>query len=205
MNALYSSTAAMGPTSRRHDPRVKDKLIRASEVDLTLCHLWVKRDFFKKTGLRFPSFLSKNEENYFLNEALKENAQMFFTYALKVNHLRKKSIPQVLSSISHSGYCRFEMNMAQKNKRNLIYFIPLLSLVTIVFLPISKLSISLFLLYLLFISFYSIVAALRFNIPFATGVLILLHPAVHLSYALGMLRASLSQLKRSSKGLKTQA
>ena len=194
LNALYSSVVAMGPTWRRHTVINKDKLIKASERDLTLCHLWVKTRFLKENDLKFPIFLMRNEENYFLNEAQKFKANIFYSYQLKVNHLRRKRILALLSTIFSSGQSRFAMIMAQNSAGNLLYFTPLFCISLAVFFPVTFFVKQLFLLYLFLVLIASIKMAFVFRVFKAIPILIALHPAIHISYAVGMLSYPINQI-----------
>lgn len=187
LNATYNSPMAMGPTFKRHTFRNVNKVIEGTERNLTLCNLWINSKLLIKHNLNFPLCLKRNEENYLINEAKSLGANIKYSYQIKVNHLRRKSIFELLKTIYLSGFSRMQMSMMQKSWSNIYFFLPLFCVALIPFIIDSSLINSLVQIYIFLILISSIYTSFIFNVRKSIPILIIIHPSIHISYAFGMI------------------
>lgn len=94
-----------GSTYRRHTISSKN-IIAATEKNLTLANLIVRKSFMQKNNLEFNAKYFRNEENKLLLESQKIGAQMFYNPELFIYHYRREKISNSLRGVLFSGYYR---------------------------------------------------------------------------------------------------
>jgi len=122
---------------------LSDKGIAVSEKKLILCNLWVSKKIWNLVGGFDPRF-TRNEENIFLEKAVKITDSVFYFSHLFVYHSKKENPLKLVRAVFKSGFFRVQSALLTDIPLPLIYLVPLI-----------------FNLYLVYIFFIS-------NLPFIT-------------------------------------
>lgn len=180
---VLSSPLCMGYTAKRHHAFSSEKLPLATERELILCNLWIKKDIFDDVGNLFSADLFRNEENYLLKKLKKENKTLFYDPNLFVYHSRKENLETLSLSVIKSGECRV-INFAKLSTRpELYYFLPLIFSILFLFLTFSA-SIYLaipFLIYSLVVFIYGIMKIKTYSPMF-----VFMHYYILFCYSIGL-------------------
>ncbi len=204
---VLTSPFCMGPTSSRHQIGTHYSNA-ADERMLILCNLWFKASLFKEEGHRFNPDLFRNEENFLLKELKIANKSMHYSQKLFVYHQRKNDLEKLGLSIIKSGECRVQNFAMIPSKKELIYFLPLIWFVTLIFVLFHPEN---FILNLYLI--YGAVIALYYLVMFRSVSLlyVFLHYFVLTTYSIGLIKGlwkSLPQLYtnlRANKSLMSES
>lgn len=168
MRARYAPLAARRP---------------ASEHDLILCNLFVRRSAFSRSG--FPAVFVSNEENYLLQSLEAEGGQLVADPGLAVYHERRPGLEGVFRQGMKYGQGRAQNLLLRPETFHPFYFAPACLLLTLLFLPWA---------WPLFAIYAGLVAASTAAIFFrqrdsAALLLPLLYGAMHLGYGIGFFTA----------------
>lgn len=100
---ILASYFVMGPTARRH--HTMSTKTRATELDLTLCNLWIRRSLLEK--ISFNEEVKRCEENILIDSLqTKEGASVGYISELVVKHLRRENVLDQIKIQFKSGYYR---------------------------------------------------------------------------------------------------
>lgn len=163
-------------------------LHRATEKELILCNLAVRRDVFEQVG-GFNEALYPNEENELLNRIEKAGYQLIYNPGVLVFRPRRETFNALLSAFFHYGRGRMEQIRVEGIWLSLPFLAPLALLVYL--LGLIFYHPPFFFFPLIFYFGLSFLSALGFAQRRKKAYLALFLPAlfiiVHLSYALGLL------------------
>ena len=96
----------------------------ASERDLILCHLWIRKSFLDRNHLRFPNNFFRNEENLLIHFAKKLNAHISYDSKLFVYHYRKSYLPALFFAVFRSGFYRIKSFREAFSIAGILFIIP---------------------------------------------------------------------------------
>ncbi len=96
----------------------------ASERDLILCHLWIRKSFLDTNDLRFPNNFFRNEENLLIHFAKKLNAHISYDSELYVYHYRKSYLPALFFAVFRSGFYRIKSFSEAFSMAGILFIIP---------------------------------------------------------------------------------
>lgn len=173
---------------------------RASEKELILCNLAIKRDIFKKSG-GFLETLYPNEENELLNRLERLGYQLIYHPGALVSRPRRESLGEILRAFFHYGRGRMEQIRVEGLSPNLIFFIPLifsLYLLGLVFFHPGWFFTPL-VVYLLAAFASALGFAVRRKKAYLSFVLPLAFLVAHLVYAVGILGGLFSDFKKRKR------
>ncbi len=183
---VLQSTLGTFKTRRRHTQLAVNK--NATEYDLILCNLWIKRQSLLQLGLEFNGNYARNEENVLLHLMKSKGAQLAYFPHLIVHHKYKGSFGQLGKAIRSSGYHRVLSILQYKSSFDFIFFLPLLFGMCLIILSLFEQ----WVMFNLFITVYLVT-----NLYFSLQICIktkkietlltsyVLHIFFHLNYALG--------------------
>lgn len=179
---VLSSPLCMGPTYKRHT-KTDRYSTQSSEKELILCNMWVKKSIFAEDGFKFNPQLFRNEENFLLKELKESGKTLHYSPQTYVYHLRKENLEKLGAAVIKSGECRVLNFLTLPDRKELIYFLPLiclLSFIWLVFHPQSFL-IFFFAVYALAITLYRAVKLKSFSFKY-----IFMHYFILGAYAIGL-------------------
>lgn len=180
-----SSPFCMGMTYKRHRfSNTKSVRMLADESQLILCNLWFKKDLFSRDKFKFPENLFRSEENFLLKELKRHSKVIIYTDSLRVYHTRKSDLKSLVLSIAKSGECRVDNFLKLPEKKELLYFLPLVFLGFFLYWIFNIFSSVGY-----FFFFYTVSAGLYvfFYTKQIRPITVLLHYVILISYSLGML------------------
>lgn len=128
LGLTLQSPMATAHTRARH-LKSKNKVIDATERDLILCHLWVRKDFISKHSLSFPSDYFRNEENLFIHQAKLCKARILYFSDLYVYHYRKSQLGPLFFAVFRSGLYRIKSFREMFTLSGLLFLIPIFWLI----------------------------------------------------------------------------
>jgi len=173
---------------------------RATEKELILCNLAIKRDIFKKVG-GFNETLYPNEENELLNRIKNAGYQLVYHPGILVFRPRRETFKELLNAFFHYGRGRMEQVRVEGPWYSFPFFFPLILLIYLLvlvlfhpwwaFLPI--------LIYLMAGLGSALGFAQRRRKPYLAIFLPLLFLIVHLTYAFGLLWGLVTDLEKKKK------
>lgn len=126
LGLALSSPLCMGLTYKRHTLESKKEAKESDETSLILCNLWFKRTLFLDEGFRFSSDLFRCEENYLLKLLKEKGKILYYASSLGVYHTRKRDLRSLSLSIMKSGECRVKNFSKLPQRKELLYFLPLI-------------------------------------------------------------------------------
>ena len=135
MGYVLASPWVMGPTFRRHSSLAEKLKENASEVDLTLCNLWLRRSKIDELGVKFNESIPRCEENIFIEALISKGAKAFFSSQIPVFHHRRISIIKIANIQFKSGHSRGIVMTKLGHKEKKFFYIPLIVGFGIVVLP----------------------------------------------------------------------
>jgi len=100
---LLGNLFVTGPTYIRHSLNSM-KLMKVSEINLTLCNLWIRREILDSH--KFNNQLKRCEENLLLDQITSANYKLVRSSEIFVYHKRRERILDILSIQYKSGYHR---------------------------------------------------------------------------------------------------
>lgn len=173
---------------------------RATEKELILCNLAVRRDVFKKVG-GFNEALYPNEENELLNRIEKAGYQLIYHPGALVSRARRESFTKILSAFFHYGQGRMEQMRVEGVSRSLPLLAPLALLIYLIGLFVYHPWFAFLPLILYFsMGFGSALGfATRRKKPYLANFLPPLFLIAHLSYAFGLLYGLMTDLGRAKR------
>ncbi len=173
---------------------------RATEKELILCNLAIKRDIFKKVG-GFNETLYPNEENELLNRIKNAGYQLVYHPGILVFRPRRETFKELLGAFFHYGRGRMEQIRIEGPWYSFPFFFPLILLIYLLglvpfhpwwaFLPI--------LVYLAAGLGSALGFAARRKKPYLAIFLPLLFLIVHLTYAFGLLYGLATDLEKKKR------
>jgi cellulose synthase/poly-beta-1,6-N-acetylglucosamine synthase-like glycosyltransferase len=181
---------------------------RATEKELILCNLAIKRDVFKKIGGLNES-LYPNEENELMNRIEKGGYQLIYHPGVLVFRPRRETFKSLLTAFFHYGRGRMEQIKVEGIWQNLPLLAPL-ALLGYLFGLFFYCLVTSFTFYLWFallplviyfgLGFGSALGfAARRKKPYLAIFLPFLFLVAHLSYAFGLLYGSVTDLEKKKK------
>jgi GT2 family glycosyltransferase len=126
LGKILEASFVMGPTSKRHSIK-SEVLLNASEVDLTLCNLWIKRDIFIKGNHCFDENILRCEENLFLEQLQQSKYKMLYVPQLYVFHKRRDHLIDLAKIQFKSGYYRGITFFLDRNTFKNFFMFPILT------------------------------------------------------------------------------
>ena len=182
-----------GHTYRRHCKRAS-KVQEASECQLSLCHLWIKREIFEQ-GLNFPDNYPRNEENVLLHQLQTAGKKILYAPDLAVIHYKKETLGKVISASFVSGQYRMKSFLDYPQSFDLLFLAPMaltLYLLLSLLLPLPDTPIALYNLLCLIVAGQCLFQEKQWKMALWTLVLI---PIIHISYGMGTLWGYLNRSK----------
>jgi succinoglycan biosynthesis protein ExoA len=178
---------------------------RASEKELVLCNLAVRRNVFKKIG-GFSEELYPNEENELLNRFENAGYQLAYHPQVKVERPRRQSLNGLLVMFYNYGRGRMEQIHLEGVVPNLPLMSPLLLIIYLLSLAIvlgtnkngfiNAVFLCPIIIYLLMSLGSAGGSALRKNKMYLVIFLPVMFLIAHLTYALGLIGGLFSNLKK---------
>ena len=184
---LMQSRLLMGPTYKRHSC---DQEQRGSEVNLTLCNLWMKRELFFEKGFSFDESLSRCEENVLLEQIEAGENSLLYTPELIVHHHRREAIFDILKIQFFSGYYRGVCFYKEKTTFKLFFLIPIITGLLIFLTPIFPFIIALYLVYFLMTLGLSFKLLYEFKKIKAFVYTMIIVPIIHTGFSIGIFLGS---------------
>lgn len=173
---------------------------RASEKELILCNLAVRRDVFKRVG-GFNAALYPNEENELLNRIEKAGYQLIYHPAALASRPRRERLGEILSAFFHYGRGRMEQIRVEGIWQSLPLLAPLALFIYLIGLFFYHPWFAFLPLILYFgMGFGSALGfAARRKKPYLAIFLPPLFLIAHLSYAFGLLYGLMTDLERTKR------
>lgn len=103
---------------------ISKRTVTSTELDLTLCNMWFKRDLFKKYNFNETYF--RNEENEMLAKMSRDGIVAYKLKELYVHHKRRQDIGIFLKSSYNSGYFRMKSIYETPSTSSIVFLVPLL-------------------------------------------------------------------------------
>jgi glycosyltransferase involved in cell wall biosynthesis len=186
-------TASMSRRYRRAKPQEN-----VDETALVLSNLFCKRSLFE-SGLRFEPLLFPNEENHFMNGAVRMGHGMYYDPDLFVHHPRKKTWTGFFKQFMGYGAGRGKQTRMDPGSLRPIHLAPSIFAVGLLSMPILALTMPLLIPYMLFalLLYMVIIGAESIRLSkqinwLAIPVLMASFLVIHLSYGLGIIHGLLS-------------
>jgi GT2 family glycosyltransferase len=180
-HALLTHLLIVGTVSSRYAPRGQFRA--ASQTDLILCNLAVRRSIFKKIG-PLSSDLYPNEENEWLDRAHRAGVGAYYDPDLQVFRPQRSTPGQMLLTLLRYGMGRTRQFRVSGWRPTFHQFLPVILLATFLALIYARLEIAFIVLWLV----ASLVIALTCGSPLRGWKRImagLVAPLVPLTYAVG--------------------
>ena len=174
-----------GHTHYRHSPKGATR--KASEYQLILCHLWMKRDLFLQ-GFQFPVEYQRNEENVLLYQLKAAGKLIFYAPTLYVYHWKKSTLKRAAKATWTSGRFRMMSFIDYPRSFHPLFIAPGLFVLYLLALPLCwRWAFPLILLYGVLCCFCLMQCLGQTkNIKISLWAALLI-PTMHLSYGLGIL------------------
>lgn len=173
---------------------------RATEKELILCNLAIKRKVFVEVG-GFREILYPNEENELLNRIEKKGYQLLYHPGALVSRPHRESVGAVLTAFFHYGRGRMEQMRLEGVSPSLIFLVPLVFagylLLLTLFHPLWFLTPLAFYFLAAFASAFGFTA--RRKKVYLSFILPFIFLSVHLAYACGLLLGNLTDLEKRTK------
>lgn len=99
-------------------------ILKATERDLILCHLWIRRSFLKDHDLSFPESYFRNEENLLIHQAQTKGAEIYYFSDLFVFHYRKANLVPLAFAVFRSGFYRIKSIKKIPSLSGILFLIP---------------------------------------------------------------------------------
>lgn len=161
---------------------------QASEKELILCNLSVRRHVFQQLG-GFCESLYPNEENEFLNRLAHSGYKLIYDPEILIYRSRRPSIARFVKQFLGYGRGRAEQTLVERSWGNLPFFLPLALLIYLLTLPFIHPP-----FYLIPLAIYLSLAfssaslrAVTKRSPFLIPGLLFVYLVMHISYAVGQM------------------
>lgn len=105
LGEILSEFLVMGPTYKRHKKFAFPNK-SASEIDLTLCNLWMNAEVFNHKKNRFNESLNRCEENLLLDQLSASEFKIAYFPQLYLYHRRRNRWQDMINIQLKSGYYR---------------------------------------------------------------------------------------------------
>lgn len=123
---ILTQKFVMSDTLMRHS--TESNIVKiASEYDLTLCNLWIKRSVFEEYSLKFNELFKRCEENEFLKSAAQRKIQFIYDSNLYVYHYRRERWIDLLRIHYVSGIYRGIISVEDLLQFRTIFIIPFIT------------------------------------------------------------------------------
>ncbi len=133
LGLTLQSPMATAHTRLRHlRSNNEKKVIPASERDLILCHLWIKKELFDKHKLVFPDAYFRNEENLLIHQASMLDANILYNSDLFVYHYRKSELKSLFFAVFRSGLYRIKSFREMFSISGLLFLVPIVWLIFLI-------------------------------------------------------------------------
>jgi GT2 family glycosyltransferase len=170
----------------------------ASERELILCNLWIKKEAIDRVGGFDPRF-ARNEENVWLAKASSLKLALWYDPGLIVHHRKKPLGPELSHAVVKSGHFRMQALLLNGKTGDFPYLAPLaflFYLIALVLFPISSFPLK---AYLILNLFCALNLVMRRQHPHSRlGLLPAVMAAqalITLSYGIGLLTGLLVRMK----------
>jgi len=124
LGLTLQSPMATAHTRARHI-KSTNKVFDATERELILCHLWIRKEFIEKHSLYFPKTYFRNEENLFIHRAKLCKAKILYFSDLYVYHFRKSQLIPLFFAVFRSGLYRIKSFREMFTFSGLLFLIPI--------------------------------------------------------------------------------
>ena len=177
----------MGHTFARHSKQTK--ITRdANELTLTLCNLFLDRNWLQNNNLNFPEKMFRCEENLLFDQMKNAGAKMSYFPELFVYHFRRTNLLDIFILQLKSGFYRGIHLSHPDSIFKKAFIIPILTGFSLVILPLffPSLFLSLIKLHLFLNILVNIVVFLKSNsaLSFVYGLFFI--PIIHLGFSIGV-------------------
>lgn len=167
----------------------------ATETDLILCNLSVKRDIFLKEG-GLDERLYPNEENVLFNKLRKRGYRLIYDPAAYIYHKRRPGLRRTVNQLFNYGRGRLEQTLIQPSSLQPMFLVPSAFLVYLLVLAGSysvQMAIPLG-IYLLIDALETIRIVIRERKPVHLLTLPWMFPLLHISYGAGFFYGMLKRI-----------
>lgn len=181
MGQALRSPLMTAHTRFRHKPKAQAGF--CSEESLILCALWFRRHIFDQLNFKFDSRFFRNEENVLLYQLKHAGKSLYYLPSLEVIHHKRTSLSQLMRGVFYSGHFRAKSLALGFSDKSLLFFTPVSALIIFLLTAIFSAQHALYLL--LIYATVTLLAALRVSQSRLLLGIWIIHPLIHLSYALG--------------------
>jgi GT2 family glycosyltransferase len=186
VSSVLSSPFVSGATYQRHSVETEKKL-NASELQLTLCNLWLKRSLVLKLDYYFDDQIGRAEECDLLNRLSERGALLSYHPELFVYHYRRVELLDLLKIHYIAGKARVSIILKNKSNFHSFFLIPLITGFSLPFLiifePVTLLSLVIIHLALSFLSIIRLGKARGISEMIYSYLVI---AVIHLGFSIGM-------------------
>ena len=165
--------------------------LNADENDLTSAICFVKKDVFDKIG-GFNLKLFPGEDPEFFSRAKKNGFKIAYTPDIFIYHRRRPTLKLLWKQFSNYGFTRVKKEKEEKQGIKLLYFLPSLFLIYLVFaVPFTfyhEASLIPIIIYMLLVLLSSFKQIIKFKDAKAIFLLPFIYPVIHLSYGYGLIK-----------------
>lgn len=195
----YAYSSPFGTLGSRRRYRSIGNVKEATEIDLIMCNLCLRRRVFLDAGC-LDERLYPNEENEFLNRLSQRGDRLIYDPHAMVFRSQRETWGAFARQVFHYGRGRIDHFFASPRFFNPIFFVPLAFMTYLLTLPLLASPLSLLpLLAYLVLAIVAGLEALRQERNFNSLVVMLaVFPVMHFAYALGTVRGLVENLLGSA-------
>jgi glycosyltransferase involved in cell wall biosynthesis len=106
LGEILASDFVMGVTAKRHKKSDSSENMNASELELTLCNLWIRAKILKDDQYTFSEKILRCEENLLLQQIKKDGYKIVAQPKLFVFHQRREDLVDIAKIQFRSGFYR---------------------------------------------------------------------------------------------------
>lgn len=187
VQTVFSSNAGIGPIRSRYNSIGNER--SATEKDLILCNMAVKKEVFDEIGY-FNEDLYPNEENEFLKRVSKKFIKIY-NPKIKVYRFHRKTADGFFRQMISYGNGRTRNFLFNKKMIDLIYYVPLVffcSVIILTFVGEINISLPILLFYLSVITVSSAIKKFIMNKNSGFLQILLAYFLCHTGYSFGLLK-----------------
>jgi glycosyltransferase involved in cell wall biosynthesis len=186
LGEIMQEKLVMGPTFKRHS-RSSDNL-SSSEVELTLCNLWIKSEIFKTHNFSFDSKLMRCEENVLLEQIQSSKFNLSYFNDLYVYHFRREGLRNIVKIQLKSGYYRGICFYKEKRTFKAFFLLPILTGFILIISPLIpfKVMLPLVITHNLIAGHISIKLAYKLKSIFSFFYSMILITLIHIGFSVGI-------------------
>ncbi|WP_127718471.1 glycosyltransferase [Halobacteriovorax sp. HLS] len=187
VSSVLSSPFVTGATYRRHNRNTSMNL-KATELDLTLCNLWVKRAALGPLQYYFDEKIMRAEECDLLNRLAVSGQSLYYFPDLYVFHYRRVKVWELFKLHLRAGCARTKIILKSRRNYHFFFLIPILcGLITPVTLVYSPISFSLLVVLHFLLSIFTLLKLKEVRNLSECVYSCLVIVVIHLGFSLGMI------------------